>query len=1336
MNRDPVNVMGARGVRQTDVGCIMGRLLSRVVFCICLLYGCVFAYAEGTNEVRTNAKDSAYVQLVARNGSGKSFAYYGGLPDYRMNVHVCAPGEVVQMGFSKPVNIDGPGQPQGKIEFRVKDPQGNIVFGPQLLQSASDSSHGQIYNYQQAVSGPQSSTVPNGYRPFSFVANTVGDYFIEFRVLDVTPARDSANIVFRMFDVTVMDQIGEVRKGRLWSKAWMLNTNNFTNPYNGSLYVLSNDNIVTKVDMNGVQPYEFIISANNTGTANTGNIEKDRKSVYNANLNYPLYKIFLNDPDTACYKSGVIGAIGDNPTLTGCAPNYKINFSVNAPGQVKAFLDLNKIPGYQNGTKDRLMQVKATAGDNSIAWDGKDGLGNVVNAGDSIPISLEYLNGLTHMPIFDVERNTKGYKVSYVRPIPSTGSQIEVYWDDSDIRPPGNVPKGTVNLSGCSGSCHTWQLSQNDNNQPDYGNLNTINTWWYINSSSKYIVVDFPLLDIDANRSTPGKGKDNDTTICASAKEIQLKGKLKGNKSAQWLKLGGTGSIGNDTMLTTNYSFSANDLTRKSIAFVLSSKGNCGVISDTIAVYLEAVPRLQMPPPSKICSSNTLLSATASIANVAGVRWEGNGGRFNDSLKTSIQYIPTQEEIDSVFIKLYAHTLPKPGQLCPMLRDSTVFELYVPATLQLPADTILCAPTEPVVLSLRAQSIGSDSVVWRTDGYALTSRKGLANHLQIDGSNAFMVYATAYKKGCNPAMDSLKVGFEAAPLVLATAAPTCLPNLQVNLSGNATIAGGKSKGIWASSGNGRFVFSTDSVSANGYIPSKQDSATGTVLLQLTASPKKYCPAKDTSIAWKIIPLPKAYAGIDTVVCTNTMIFKSSFANADWKYLWKNGRNGSILSTNATVAWKVVTDASLWLAVTNSRNCVVEDSAVVEAVVPPQIQLPAPFCFDAPTLVKATIGLPPGRGRYQWKRNDTLIADTAPALLVTSPGRYQYEFEYKGGCVTNALTHLFASPQLRVKDTSGCENEPITIVANPIANASYFWGGSNVASALNTVALNIGSGIANYKVLIRDENGCKDSSYVNIKAYPYPEFKLLGQDLCLGEAKTLKAVLADPTLTNRYSIDPVWTRDGVQQATARFDQLDYNDAGNFRLTLAIKGCRRSQAAVINTYPRPVIELPNKYNHCFESDPPLAITPNEQRHYRWYTSEGLLDTNRTIRVSPQVDTKYGLMVRNEFGCKDSTALLVRKVCPPRLFVPNVITPESHDVNSALRIFGAHYTHFEITIFSRWGEVIFHTTDPQNAWDGIYRNENMPIGNYQWLVTYEGDTEEFKGPFKKTGDVTIVR
>jgi gliding motility-associated-like protein len=86
--------------------------------------------------------------------------------------------------------------------------------------------------------------------------------------------------------------------------------------------------------------------------------------------------------------------------------------------------------------------------------------------------------------------------------------------------------------------------------------------------------------------------------------------------------------------------------------------------------------------------------------------------------------------------------------------------------------------------------------------------------------------------------------------------------------------------------------------------------------------------------------------------------------------------------------------------------------------------------------------------------------------------------------------------------------------------------------------------------------------------------------------------------------------------------------------------------------------------------------------------------------------------------------------------VITPESADVNSALRIFGAHYTNFEITIFSRWGEVIFNTKDDKNAWDGMYINENMPIGNYQWQVTYEGDSEEYKGPYKKTGDVAVVR
>ncbi|MEY5049044.1 MAG: hypothetical protein RLZZ175_2403 [Bacteroidota bacterium] len=70
------------------------------------------------------------------------------------------------------------------------------------------------------------------------------------------------------------------------------------------------------------------------------------------------------------------------------------------------------------------------------------------------------------------------------------------------------------------------------------------------------------------------------------------------------------------------------------------------------------------------------------------------------------------------------------------------------------------------------------------------------------------------------------------------------------------------------------------------------------------------------------------------------------------------------------------------------------------------------------------------------------------------------------------------------------------------------------------------------------------------------------------------------------------------------------------------------------------------------------------------------------------------------------------------------------------GKYFTNYRMLIFNRWGEIIFESTNPNEQWDGTYRGEEMPIGVYPWIVTYEGLVEKYKGPYLQKGSVTLIR
>jgi gliding motility-associated-like protein len=123
-------------------------------------------------------------------------------------------------------------------------------------------------------------------------------------------------------------------------------------------------------------------------------------------------------------------------------------------------------------------------------------------------------------------------------------------------------------------------------------------------------------------------------------------------------------------------------------------------------------------------------------------------------------------------------------------------------------------------------------------------------------------------------------------------------------------------------------------------------------------------------------------------------------------------------------------------------------------------------------------------------------------------------------------------------------------------------------------------------------------------------------------------------------------------------------------------------------------------------------------------------------------YKVTVSSHIGnssCPVSDSIFVRNVCAPRVFVPNVFTPDG-TTNKNFKVFGSHYTNFKITIFSRWGEVIFSSEDldfmNNVGWDGTYKGRAMPMGVYTYIIYYDGEDADYTGPYRKDGDILIMR
>lgn len=91
---------------------------------------------------------------------------------------------------------------------------------------------------------------------------------------------------------------------------------------------------------------------------------------------------------------------------------------------------------------------------------------------------------------------------------------------------------------------------------------------------------------------------------------------------------------------------------------------------------------------------------------------------------------------------------------------------------------------------------------------------------------------------------------------------------------------------------------------------------------------------------------------------------------------------------------------------------------------------------------------------------------------------------------------------------------------------------------------------------------------------------------------------------------------------------------------------------------------------------------------------------------------------------------------LFVPNAFCPD--DANPAVSQFCVSHTFlkesgYSLSVYSRQGLRLFHTTDPSQCWDGTSGGRPLPPGSYVYTITYSQNGTDRQ---TQTGTVTIIK
>jgi gliding motility-associated-like protein len=123
---------------------------------------------------------------------------------------------------------------------------------------------------------------------------------------------------------------------------------------------------------------------------------------------------------------------------------------------------------------------------------------------------------------------------------------------------------------------------------------------------------------------------------------------------------------------------------------------------------------------------------------------------------------------------------------------------------------------------------------------------------------------------------------------------------------------------------------------------------------------------------------------------------------------------------------------------------------------------------------------------------------------------------------------------------------------------------------------------------------------------------------------------------------------------------------------------------------------------------------------------------------VPGQYEWTAIDAYGCLRSGEIqvVIDTAADGNVFVPNVFTPNQDVINDGFRAYGVDFGAYRLTLFNRWGQEIWSSTDPTESWDGSSSGKEVPDGTYVYILEHTDRCDGGNLPKVKYGHVTLLR
>ena len=190
-----------------------------------------------------------------------------------------------------------------------------------------------------------------------------------------------------------------------------------------------------------------------------------------------------------------------------------------------------------------------------------------------------------------------------------------------------------------------------------------------------------------------------------------------------------------------------------------------------------------------------------------------------------------------------------------------------------------------------------------------------------------------------------------------------------------------------------------------------------------------------------------------------------------------------------------------------------------------------------------------------------------------------------------------------------------------------------------------------------------------------------------------------------------------------------------------GCTNSTTATLLVYPVPFADFTPDPETTSIDEPTLRFQNKSTNGHIFYWELGDGSTDSLTDVQHKYDKpgtyRVCLTARNQWNCESQVCKEVVILPEWSFYVPDAFSPNGDGKNDGFIGVGINVIQYEMWIFDRWGNKIYHCKSMNEPWDG--RRDNNPSNDvaqedvYVWRIKIK---DVFDKKHEYIGHVTLVK